>query len=500
MNIAYTAEYQIIEAKNANKGRKYFCPVCNGELHFFPGKTNAPHFRHSKGVSNEVKDRCELYSRNFVDITVYREEIAAQQKVRIVVVKQKDEYLFRLKFPLLKKENVKMQLKNLYFSYTCEQLENFNLNIINLLPARNMNEHEAPLMETYSFSASNEKYEKQLGLKISGEFNPFEDGPLIFKQIQNQYVNLPYRKVILSGRFFIASKRPLSSIHEELFLVDTTKIEQLFLYEFNMPISFTSSLQRWFMEKINYSLVRATCHLDIISPLNFKKIGNTIEITASQSIWKLTNIGERSVDQRLIVIHPNNKREVIKVPPDNKIQVNLHKHGDYLIYLDQEITDFITIRYIPRIKYENNYFGNLMVNDNDVLFKLRNLEADDVKLSSELRMLLYSHLEMFYEISTNSTVKFNSPIRIDIPRLWSFSVKKSVEKNEKEIFNKLLSVYEERYLYPKTICDVKSLNMLIQIVIESEFENKGRLLFLIRRLGLHVPRPVIKIVVEIMGG
>lgn len=85
MNIAYTADYQLITTQDAVKGRRYFCPSCNEALHFYPGRKNTPHFRHGKGVSDEVKAVCELYSQSVGEYSMYDQELKARQRVRLVL-------------------------------------------------------------------------------------------------------------------------------------------------------------------------------------------------------------------------------------------------------------------------------------------------------------------------------------------------------------------------------------------------------------------------------
>lgn len=494
MDIAYSADYRIVSADKAVIGRKYYCPVCNGKLEFVPGRRYAPYFRHGKGVPSEIKENCELYSKKFGEFNIYNQEFAERQKVRLIIEKQEREYIFKLKFPLINREDMQMQLNNLYFSYQCKEIPDFDLNTAQLLPTRKTNEYKVPLLEKYSFYASNEINEKKLGLKISGDYNPFENGPLIFKEIQGQYISVSYNKITLSGRFFIISKTPLISIHHELDLVNKVQIGTFILYEFIMPIKFTDELQRWFTVFLNYSLLPATCHLDIVSPINFKKVGTTIEITSSRSIWRLTNIGERPYEQNLIILDSFNNRRMLRVSSDKDIHINLEKHGDYLIHLDQEVTDIITVRYVPKIKFEKKCFGNVRVNDNEVLFNVKELKASQVKIYSDLDMMIFSSKEMFYEIKKDTQTSSEAPIRIDIPRLWSLTIKKPVEKNIEDVVELLFDIYEKQYLYSKIICDMNILNNLIKIVNESEFIYKEKLLLMVYKMGLRIPYPVLNLI------
>lgn len=261
-----------------------------------------------------------------------------------------------------------------------------------------------------------------------------------------------------------------------------------------MPIAFTDDLQNWFIRVLNYSLLAATCHLDLISPVDFKKIGATIEISSSKSIWQLTNIGERPFEQRLIMIDPDHHRKMIGVSSNRKITLNLKDHGEYLIYLDQEISDFITVRYVPFINYKLGNIGEVRVNNNDILFKIHELNTEQIKIQSDLSMIINSNSELFYEIKKGTINKFNAPIRIDFPRLWSLNVKNSAKMSDENLLDELQDIYEKCYLYPKIICELKDVNMIIKVVNESEFKYKEKLLFSIRRFGVQIPKPVSELI------
>ncbi|MFS0876110.1 hypothetical protein [Solibacillus isronensis] len=494
MDIAYSADYQIISAQNAVKGRRYFCPVCNSTLHFYPGKTNAPHFRHSHSVPVEIRNSCELYSQNFGAASIYEDEFLARQNVRLVVGKIDDEYIFKLKFPLIKQAYLQMQMNNLYFSYQCKQIHDFNLNTVQLLPTRKMNEVVVPLLELYSIVATNENFEIRLGLKNSGHYNPFKDGPLIFKEIQGEYISIPYRKIILSGRFFVVSKRPIVSIHRDLELVNNIKVNLFYIYEFIMPTSFTDELQRWFTVNLYYSLLSATCHLDIVSPVNFKKLGTTIEIMNGKSTWQLTNIGERPFEQRLIIIDPSNHRQMLRISSEKFIHINFKEYGDYVMYLDQEMSELITIRYIQDIKYRNYSLGNLYINNENILFNYRKLGLEKVNIKSEIDLLVHSDSELFYKIDKGTLTNLHSPIRIDLPRIWSLTLKNCESIKNENIIEQVFQVYEKQYLYPKVVADFKVLNKLIKLTFESDFKYKEKLLFLIRQMGVQLPKPIVELI------
>ncbi|WP_411738909.1 hypothetical protein [Peribacillus sp. S4] len=496
MDRAYTADYQLITALQAIKGRLYFCPRCNGALHFYPGTKNTPHFRHGKGVPEEVKAACELYSQSLGEYTMYDQELAARQRVRLVLKKQDEEYIFQLKFPLINQLNVNMQRHNMYYTYHCEQISEFQLNTVRLLPARPACEQDVPLLARYTFKCTNERYEKMLGLHISGMFEPFSDGPLIFKDIQGQFNSIPYRKITLSGRFFVVSATPLIYIHSELEVVSRIRYEQFYIYELIMPIEFSDDLQTWFTRILYYTLLAATCHLDILPPVSFKKIGTIVEINSHKSFWLVTNIGMRHMEQRVILVHPNNRRQVLKVPKNQIVELNISDSGDYLLYVDQEVSEILTLRYTPILEHTRNFKGQAIIDNKDALFTIRELHEEKIEFETDLSVLVHTETDINYEIKHGGKNTFKAPIRIDFPTLWSVNVQQPVSLTNRIAFENILSLYEKHYLYPKVICLVEEIRLLESIVMNSAFVYKDRILYYIRRFSIRAPKPIVEIIKE----
>lgn len=329
MNVAYSANYRLITAREAIKGRKYFCTVCNNDVIFCHGEKRIPYFKHTHNNPGEID--CEFYSKSVSANSIYEDEFSARQKIRLAIERLDDEYQFKLIFPLIKSQYLKNQLKNSYFSYRCKEVDDFDLNVVHLLPSRKRNDEIVPLLDYYSISSTNDRFEKYWGLNNSGKYNPFEDGAIIFKEIHGQHISIPYRNILLSGKFFIVSKEKLQSIHEDLEVINITAMSSFHIYELIMPVSFNDDLQRWFTVYLNYTLQSATCHLDIISPLDFKKIGTTIYLTTSHSTWQLTNIGERFLNQRLIIVDSKNHRQMLQVSDEQLIELNLNEGSDSLV-------------------------------------------------------------------------------------------------------------------------------------------------------------------------
>ncbi|MGE6755530.1 hypothetical protein ACQKFO_19115 [Rossellomorea sp. NPDC071047] len=497
MDRAYTADYQLIKAVDAVKGRKYFCSFCNSELHFYPGTKNKPHFRHGKHVPKEVKDTCELYSQNLGDYSLQEQEIVAQQCVRLELKKQNNDYQFELVFPLIQQsEAIKMQQNNMYFTYYCEQLTAFKLNTVLMLPARKHCSFAAPLLNRYDFYCEKPKYEQILGLRISGSFEPLKEGPIIFKKVRDQFISVPYRRLTLSGRFFVVSAGPLVSIHSDLEVINFCRQNNFFIYELMAPVEFSDDLKNWFARIIGYTLLSSTCYLDLIKPACFKKMGTTIEISSSKSSWLVTNIGSRRVEQRLILISPNQQRKILKVPPNSIVDLNLSELGDYLLYVDQEITEILTLRYKRNLEHYSNFRGNVFIDNTEVLFEISKLNTEKIKVETDLSLVVNTEFDINYELKHGGEHYFSAPIRIDIPTLWSVDIKKPLVNSNKISVDDIWLFYEKYHLYPRILCTLNELQMLKLIVLNSNFIYKEKLLYFIRRFGLHMPSPVGQIIKE----
>src|SRR5690606_20331952 len=143
MDRAYTSEYLLIDARDAVSGKKYFCPVCDGKLNFYPGKKISAHFKHARGVPKEQKEQCELYTITNA-YSLLQEEIFARQRIRIVIENEKDNFVFKMKFPLIRSHLLDMQINDKYFNYFCNELNDFLLNSIHLLPSRSNNDVKVP--------------------------------------------------------------------------------------------------------------------------------------------------------------------------------------------------------------------------------------------------------------------------------------------------------------------------------------------------------------------
>lgn len=494
MEIAYTSEYQIINARDAISGKKYYCPVCNGGLHFYSGTKQISHFRHAKGVLIEQKERCELYS-SIKNYSLYSDEFFARQRIRLSIEKVSDNFVFNLKFPVIRKDLLNMQIYDKYFDYYCNELEDFKLNSIQLLPSRMHTNVKVPLLRAYTLKSSNEKYEQVLGLKVSGKYEPFTEGPLIFKEIFGQYVSIPYRKLIISGRFFVVSLSNIS-FFDDLEVLSSVRFERYFIYEILMPVEITDKLQSFFEKNLKYTLLSATCHIDLVSPNTFKKSGNSIQVSNSETIWQITNMGETFKSQKVIIENKSYERQIINLNGENKFKVTLTE-DEYNIYLDEGISENISLKKVAQIDHQRIFKQNLLINNENVLFNRKFFgSAESVYVAASLNYYISNNEEIDYKGIGEVTTPWPNPSRVAIPTLWSIEFE--LENNEHRIdFLFIYKVYKNHKLYPKVICRLKSIQKLMDTIRQSKFEHKNQLLNYVRLLGYKVPQPIATCIKEI---
>lgn len=494
MDRAYTSEYKLIFANEASKGRKYFCPACNGTLHFYPGKLNAPHFRHSKGVPERVKAACELYTQGLGENSIYDNEFRVRKNVRLVLLKNDKEFQFELKFPVLNQ----MLSANQYITYSIEEIKDFVLHSVHLHPSRKKLYYSVPLKGRYSINCSDEILERKLGLLVSGRFEPFKDGPLIFKEIQGEYISIPYRKLHITGKFYVVSYGPLLSLNKDIFCANTQKKGNFYIYEFYMPLDLTDEMIRWFKDYLNYTLQLATCMIDIYEPAIFKKQGSTIEITENKTTWVITRLKSRYENQRLIVVNPDNTRNVFSISSNNFVELTFQKYGDYLIYIDQEVSEMINIRYTTEIKNNYKFEYGLEVNEKNVLFEENIVEGKEINLSSILKVEVQRPNLRSYGLNNCMKESIHAPARIDIPTLWSVKITdtKILQINQVSDLEYLFGLYNNAHLFPKVVCGIQQIQKLEKLVKSSDFVNRVKLLTYIRKFGIKVPSNVNRYIKE----
>lgn len=494
MDRAYTADYKLVFANEAVKGKNYFCPACNGILHFYPGTTNAPHFRHSKGVPKVVKEACELYSQGLGENSIYENEIRARQKVRLALLKNEGEFQFELKFPLLNQ----MLNTNQYITYSIEEIIECVIHSIQLHSSRKKLNYSVPLIGRYTIRSSDEILERKLGLLASGILEPFKDGPLLFKEIQGEYLSIPYRKLHISGKFYVVSYGELLTINKDIFCSSTQKINKFYIYEFHMPVDITDEIIRWFNIYLNYVLQPATYMIDLYAPTIFQKQGSTVTIAENKSSWIITNLGNRYENERLVVVYPDNTRRIIPISSGKLLDLSFQKHGDYLIYMDQGVSEMINIRFAPEINHNYKFDYGLLINNADILFEKNKIADKTIHLTSSLKVDIHETNFMSYSLRNCIEEQVDVPVRIDIPTLWSVQVKENenLQMSQELDLDYLLELYSKAHLFPKVVCEIRYVQKLEQIVKFSEFNNKTKLLNYIRNFGIKIPSNVTRYIKE----
>ena len=72
-------------------------------------------------------------------------------------------------------------------------------------------------------------------------------------------------------------------------------------------------------------------------------------------------------------------------------------------------------------------------------------------------------------------------------------MKNKYSENIENIAGQIFEIYEKQHLYPKVIVDLKYLNQLIEMTSKSDVKIKEKLIFLIRKMGVRIPKPIIEL-------
>lgn len=493
MDRAYTADYRLIFTNEAKKGKTYFCPSCNGVLDFYPGKYNKPHFRHKRGVPEEIRQACELYSPTLSTFNNFEQEELANQQVRLVVMPNNSSYNFFLRFPCIEsKFTSRVIYDDLYFTYYCDEIENLNLNNKNLLSSINECLMEVPLKESYTFTCDNLKYEKILNLQISGKYEPFKNGVLIFKNIQGEYRSIQYRQITIEGRFFIMSKSSLVNIPENIEIILSIKIGDIYLYDLVMPRSLDENLKKWFNKELHYTVLPTTSYLDLIRPVRFKKLGSIYEVLSDVCELRLTNMGIENVNSRICILSPLGEIKKVRPSEQGVISLNLFYSGDYRIWVETGISEIYTIRKKDSIinQYKNSkYFA---ISDESNLLNSKIIYSDKIDISTNIPFTLHNTSEICYLYKNGGNFTIESPAILTLPRILKVELRNQLQEGSVAInWDVILSVLIAAKKYPKRIYNRNLMWKLKNILQESEYTHKKFLLSLIRKQGVYVPEPII---------
>lgn len=337
-----------------------------------------------------------------------------------------------------------------------------------------------------------------MGLLASGILEPFKDGPLIFKEIQGEYLSIPYRKLHISGKFYVVSYGELLTLDKNILCSNKQKINKFYIYEFHMPVDITDETIRWFNIYLNYVLQPATYMIDLYTPTIFQKQGSTITIAENKSSWFITNLGNRYENERLVVVYPDNTRKIIPISSGKLLDLSFQKHGDYLIYMDQGVSEMINIRFAPEINHNYKFASDLLINNTNMLFEKNKIADKTIQLTSSLKVDIHENNFMSYSLKNCIEEHLDAPVRIDIPTLWSIQVKENehFQMNQELDLDYLLELYSKAHLFPRVVCTIKYVQKLEQIVKVSEFNNKTKLLSYIRYFGIKIPNNVTRYIKE----
>ncbi|MED3804478.1 hypothetical protein P4562_21495 [Lysinibacillus xylanilyticus] len=494
MDYAYTSENKLISASEAFKREDYECPVCRGRLHFFPGKSNKPHFRHTKDVPKAIKQACELYSFSLSTFNHFEQEELANQQVRLVVTPNNSSYNISLRFPRIEsKFTSRVIYDDLYFNYYCDELDNLVLNNKNLLFSINECLKEVPLKELYTFSCDNPKYEKILNLNISGKYEPFRNGSLLFKNIQGEYRSIHYRQLTLEGRFFIMSKNSLENIPENIEIISSTKINRIYLYDLIMPECIDENLRDWFNKELHYTVLPATSYLDLIKPLRFKKIGSTYEVLSDDCELLCTTKGIQIANPMICIVSPLGERKRIRLSENGIISLKLDSTGDYRLTVESGVSDIYTIRKEKKIVNNISYSKHFTICDENHLLNSKKIFSDSIEISTNLPFNLHNATEICYPYKYGGSHNIEAPAILSLPKLWKVELQNKLQLEVSTDINWdiILHIFIAAKKYPKKVYCRSLMKKLENELKKSEYRHKQFLLSLIRKQTIYIPEPII---------
>ncbi|WP_342543130.1 hypothetical protein MHH33_05160 [Paenisporosarcina sp. FSL H8-0542] len=493
MEYAYTSENKLISSSEAFKRGDYECPVCRGRLNFFPGKSNKPHFRHTKDVPKAIKQACELYSFTLSTFNHFEQEELANQQVRLVVTPNNSSYNFSLRFPFIEaKFTSRVIYDDLYFNYYCDEFDNLTLNNKSLLFSINECLKEVPLNELYTFSCDNPKYEKMLNLHISGKYEPFRNGALLFKNIQGEYRSIHYRQLTLEGRFFIMSKYSLRNIPKNIEVISSTKINRIYLYDLVMPEILDENLQNWFNKELHYTVLPATSYLDLIKPIRFKKIGSTYEVLSDECELLCTTKGIQIANPMICIVSPLGELKRFRLSEEGIISLKLVSSGDYRLTVEAGVSEVYTIRKKEKIVNNTPYSKHFTISDENYLLNSKTIYSDSIEISTNLPFNLHNTTEICYPYKYGGDHNIQAPAILSLPRLWKLELRDPLQEVLTKInWDIILHIFIAAKKYPKKVYSRSLMKKLESELQKSEYQHKKFLLSLIRKQSVYVPEPII---------
>lgn len=494
MYYAYSKGNKLISANEAFKQGSYVCPICRGRLRFIPGKVIKSHFRHSKGVPEEIKKACELYSFSNTSFNHLKQEELANQQIRLVISPSKNSYTIYLRFPRIKEKNISRVIyDDLYFNYYCDEIEDFVMNNKNLMYSNSESLIEVPIKQSYTFECDNPKYESILNLNISGKYEPFLSGSILFKNIQGEYRSVSYRQLTLSGRFFILSKTPLIDIPNTIEVISISKVNQVYLYDLVMPEKLDDNLLDWFNRELKYTILPATSFLDLITPTRFKKIGSTFEVLTESCDFLYTAKGIQKTNPIICILDPSGSLSRIQLDSSGNFSLDLDFTGDYTLIVESGVSEIYTIRKIEKIENNIPNSKHFTIDDENILLSTNKISCDSVGLSTNLTFELYNSTEIGFTYQKGGDYNFEAPTILSLPKLWKVELQ-CVDKDESPNIIKwdvILKVFIFSKKYPqKKYCN-KQLKALEMKLKESNFQHKQILLNFIRKQKTYIPEPIL---------
>jgi hypothetical protein len=498
MDMAMTIDGRSVFASSARKGVRYFCLNCGNEAIFARGEINRPHFRHKDAKNKREVLQCEYYVSNYSNYEnakIYDNEFLTRCRVRLELCEDDGKWGLYLRFPVIKPEfHALVDRHHLHFQIRCEE-EDRQFSSSNLLGFQSAYKIPVRIRNAYTISVSEPKIEERLQLKISGIYRPFENSVLLFKFVQGSLLHVPYRNVILSGRFFVLTKKALK-IPEELRLIGRQKIEDWVLHELLMPDKLSDSLKDWFSRELRINLLTAAAHLDLVQPNVFRFNNGLVEVTGKSVELLITHNGISPQVTMIHVIDPYGRQNRISTK-ERLFRIDLALPGLYSIYFANQHGEMLELNCVSHLQQEACQPLFVEANGEQILFSERELTSREITLTANCPVTVYLKKGKPSVLKRPNQVNLVQVERIHLPFFWSIRFREEVAPTINDVVPRLLEMLEQRAKYHEVYLGSRRFRDLREMVAKSSHPRKNRLILLLNMKPNVVPRGLLTILQKV---
>lgn len=501
MDLARTIEGQEVYADDAKKGIPYFCLYCNSQVILARGEIIRPHFRHLSAKTNREVLECENYVSNYIkninteNVRIHENEIRTRLSPRLELCDENGKWKLYMRFPVIKSEfHPLIVKKHLYFQIHCEE-ENQKFSSANLLGHSGAFKIPVRIRECYTITVSDPKIEKALNLNLSGVYRPFDNKVLLFKFLHGSLLHVPYKNVILSGRFFLLTKIHLV-IPKEILEINRHQLEDYVLYELQLPDKVSPSLVDWFSRILNINLSPAAFYLDLVYPNEFRLANGLLEVKEKVVKLLISHYGPAPKENYLKVVGPDGKSNIIRTS-ERLIDITLDKYGFYYIYLINQYGEMYEIHRVANFRHEVCKPLVAEINGKQLMFSDTIITNQKIRLTANCRLTVFPTRGRPYKIDNPSYFEIADIERLHVPFIWSIKSQLRETNVTETIVTEILKLIEKRSKYREVYIGAKRFRLLRDLIVKSSFPIKVRLLNHLNMKPGFVPSSIMKILQKI---